>query len=171
MWCTAVHSADFNRAVGEHGNKADVNFAATMRLVDRIWKRWPESHPRVIIDRHGGRSRYAAVLESALPGATATVIAETPTLSRYTLQRSGSKLTVSFAAEGDGRFLPTALASMAAKYVRELTMVRINRFFQGHLPGLKATAGYYSDARRYLTEIKPVLQRLDLSPSRLVRRV
>jgi ribonuclease HII len=171
MWCEVVHPEDLNRAIGDCGNKADVNFAAAMRLVDRVWRRWPQGHPRVMIDRHGGRTRYGDLLEAAFTGARAEVVAETPTLSPYTLDRRGSRLTVSFALEGDGRFLPVALASMTAKYVRELVMLRINRFFQGHLPGLRPTAGYRADARRYLAEIKPLMRRLDLKPADLVRRL
>ena len=98
-------------------------------------------------------------------------MAETPTLSRYLLSRGGSKLTVSFAVEADARFLPVSLASMVAKYARELLMLRLNRFFRAELPQLRPTAGYFGDAPRYVTEIKPVMRRLRLSPSQLVRDV
>ncbi len=106
-----------------------------------------------------------------LAGTEVEVVAETTTMSRYILTRAGSKVTVSFAMEADGRFLPVALASMLAKYVRELLMLRLNRFFRARMPELKPTAGYFSDGRRYLTEIKPVLQRLHISPAQLVRNV
>ena len=54
--CEAIHPDDFNRQVAKTNNKASVNFATAMRLVDRIWRRWLVSgpdHPRVILDRHG----------------------------------------------------------------------------------------------------------------------
>jgi len=171
MHCTAIDAATFNRGIDRYGNKAEVNFRATARLIDRIWRAHAADHPRIVVDRHGGRTRYGDALAAALPGAAVDVIAETVTVSRYLLRREGSAATVSFAVDGDGRFLPVALASMTAKYVRELLMGRINRFFQDHLPQLKATAGYYGDARRYLTEIKPVMRALDLPPSALVRTV
>jgi ribonuclease HII len=169
MWCEAIDAAELNRRLRETGNKASVNFHAAVRMLDRVWQRWPESHPRVVIDRHGARTSYGQLLERCLPGAAVEVVAETQTLSRYVLRRDGAVLTASFALEGDGRFLPVALASMTAKYVRELLMLRLNRFFCDELPELKATAGYVQDARRYLTEIKPVMRRLKLSPSDLVR--
>ncbi len=97
-------------------------------------------------------------------------MAETATISRYILSRAGSKVTVSFATEADGRFLPVALASMLAKYVRELLMLRLNRFFRARIPQLKPTAGYFSDGRRYLTEIKPLMKRLHVTQSQLVRQ-
>ena len=171
MSCRVIDAGELNRSVAGHRTKADVNFDAAMELVQGIWSRWPREHPRVVIDRHGGRTRYAREIERALAGSTVQVVAETTTLSRYTVSRGGSSLTVSFALEADGRFLPVALASMIAKYVRELLMQRLNRFFRGQMTGLKPTAGYFTDGRRYVTEIKPVIQRLHLASSDLVRTV
>ncbi len=171
MWCEAIDPESLNRGVAATGSKADVNFLTAVRLIERLWARWPDRHPRIILDRHGGRTGYAEVLATALPDTAISVIAETPTLSRYTLSRGDSKVTVSFALEGDGRYFTVALASMTAKYVRELIMLRLNRFFREQLPDLKPTAGYYGDGRRYITEIKPVLKRLRLSPAQLIRNV
>lgn len=171
MWCRVIDAEELNRSVTDRGNKADVNFEAAVRLIETAWSRWPDAHPRIMIDRHGGRTRYGAGLGAALPGSTVEVVAETETMSRYTLSRSGSKVTVSFAMEADGRFLPVALASMLAKYVRELLMIRLNRFFREQMPDLKPTAGYFGDGRRYLTEIKPLMKRLKVNPAELVRRV
>jgi hypothetical protein len=42
---------------------------------------------------------------------------------------------------------------MAAKYLRELAMKAFNQFWQQHVPGLKPTAGYPVDARRFRAEI------------------
>jgi hypothetical protein len=58
--------------------------------------------------------------------------------------------------------MPTALASMTAKYLRELAMIPFNRFWQQHVPGLKATAGYPMDALRFREEIRPAQQRLGI---------
>jgi ribonuclease HII len=167
--CEAIDAADLNVQLAETGSKATVNFRAAAGLLDAVWRRWPRAHPRVVVDRHGARTSYAGLLRRCLPGAAVDVVAETATLSRYVLRRDDSLLTVSFALGGDGRFLPVALASMVAKYVRELMMLRLNRFFADQLPRLRPTAGYHGDARRYVTEIKPVMQRLGLSPADLVR--
>ncbi|MHC4220314.1 MAG: ribonuclease H family protein [Planctomycetota bacterium] len=169
VWCEAIDAADLNRQLTETGSKATVNFAAAMRMVEAVWHRWPDAHPRIVIDRHGARVSYARLLEQCLPGAEAEVVAETPTLSRYVVRRGDSQLTVSFAVDGDERFFPIALASMTAKYVRELLMLRLNRFFRRALPQLRPTAGYHGDARRYVTEIKPVMEKLGLSSAELVR--
>ena len=79
-------------------------------------------------------------------------------------------MTVSFETGAEQKHLPVALASMIAKYVRELLMARLNRFFCGHLPELKPTAGYVQDGRRYLAEITPLIEELGLSRSSLIRK-
>ena len=169
MSCRVIGAEELNRSVDAHGTKADVNFDAAVRLIDRVWSRWPDDHPRIVVDRHGGRTRYGEGLARGLAGSTVEVVAETASMSRYVLARAGSKVTVSFAVEADGRFLPVALASMLAKYVRELLMLRLNRFFRARMPRLKPTAGYFSDGRRYLAEIKPLMKRLHVTQSQLVR--
>ena len=90
---------------------------------------------------------------------------------RYRLDRAGTELTVSFTTEAEAAHLPVALASMIAKYVRELLMLRMNRFFRGHLPELKPTAGYYEDGRRFVRDIEPVIETLGVDRGSLVRRV
>ncbi|MCA9134862.1 MAG: hypothetical protein KDA45_16955, partial [Planctomycetales bacterium] len=66
-----------------------------------------------------------------------------------------------FSVGGD-RFPPTALASMLAKYLRERLMESWNAFWQLHLPGIKPTAGYPLDARRFRREIEPLARELQL---------
>ena len=80
-------------------------------------------------------------------------------------------MKLSFLREAESQHLPVALASMIAKYVRELRMLRLNRFFQQQMPALAPTAGYVKDARRYLAEIEPVIDRLGLKRSELIRTV
>jgi hypothetical protein len=60
------------------------------------------------------------------------------------------------------RHLPTALASMTAKYLRELAMRPFNAFWQRQVPGLKATAGYSGDSQRFFDEIRDARQKLGI---------
>ena len=50
---------------------------------------------------------------------------------------------------------------MAAKYVRELFMQSLNEFFAARVEGLKPTAGYYTDGRRFVEDVGEVLDQLD----------
>ena len=43
---------------------------------------------------------------------------------------------------------------MTAKYLRELAMRPFNAFWQRHVPELKATAGYNTDALRFFKDIR-----------------
>ena len=58
---------------------------------------------------------------------------------------------------------------MAAKYTRELFMDAFNAYFAGRLDGLRPTAGYYEDGRRFLGEIEPLIETLGIDRARLVR--
>lgn len=55
---------------------------------------------------------------------------------------------VEFSVGGESR-TPVAVASMTAKYVRELAMRAFNAHWSGLDPALAATAGYPVDAARW----------------------
>jgi ribonuclease HII len=171
--CEAIDPSEFNDQVERMGNKANVNLCAALRHIDAVWHRWPapHHHPRVIADRQGGRTRYLETLMQAYPDAQVQVLCEDDRLSRYRLDRGGSKLTVSFIVEAERQHLPVALASMTAKYVRELFMLRLNRHFRALMPELKPTAGYNEDGRRYLSDIEPLIAERQIERRQLVRCV
>ncbi|MEE8155374.1 MAG: hypothetical protein V3T53_10525 [Phycisphaerales bacterium] len=171
MRCEVIGAGDFNRQVASMRTKASVNLCCVMRLIDDVWQSYKDVHPRVIVDRQGGRTKYLRILQLSFEGAQVRIVAEDPGQSRYHLVRDRSQLTLSFVRAAESQHLPVALASMIAKYVRELLMLRLNRFFQEELPELRATAGYVQDARRYLVEIEPVIRRLGLERTALVRSV
>jgi len=58
--------------------------------------------------------------------------------------------------------LPTALASMTAKYFRELAMRAFNHFWAAAVPNLRPTAGYPVDARRFKADIAKVQKKLGI---------
>lgn len=169
--CELIDAESFNDQVDAMGCKSNVNFCAAMRLLDAVWRRWPEADPQVVLDRQGGRTRYREVLQQTFPEASIQVLLETAERSAYRLTRSGSTVTAMFRTTAESAHLPVALASMVAKYARELVMIRLNRFFSGHVPELKPTAGYVTDARRYLRDVAPVISSLNLRRESLIRKV
>ena len=175
MRCEAIDAAEFNEQVDRMGNKANVNLCAAMRLIDAVWQRWPEHQPTIIVDHHGGRTRYLPTLMQAYPDAKAQVHVEEETISSYRLTRqingAASTLSITFVVEAESQHLPVALASMTAKYVRELFMLRMNRHFTGLMPELKPTAGYNEDGRRYLQQIEPLIADRGIDRRALVRCV
>jgi ribonuclease HII len=166
-----VDAHDLNREYERTGSKAAVNMHAVLQLVQRIWEKHGEAHPRIMIDRQGGRQHYLRELQIAWPEAHHHVIAESEALSRYRVEAGARVMTLSFCRGGDGRHLPIALASMTAKYVRELMMLRLNRYFRQFVVDLKPTAGYVQDARRYLRDIDAVIRSQAVAREALVRCV
>ena len=167
--CEAIDAPDFNAQVERMGTKAAVNLCAALRLIDRIWRAFPDDHPRIVVDRHGGRTHYREDLALAWPDSLITVVVENENLSRYRIEQGTRKVTLTFTVEAEEKHLPVALASMTAKYIRELMMLRLNRFFRRRLPELKPTAGYYQDGRRFIEEVEPVIRELRIDRREFVR--
>lgn len=171
LGCEVIQAHQINAAASSRERKSDLNLGAALRMVDRIRRDHADMHPRVVIDRQGGRSRYREHLALAWPEGRIQVLGETDRISRYRIDLPDGLLTISFEAESEQNHLPVALASMVAKLVRELHMIRLNRFFATQIPELKPTAGYVQDGRRFMREIDPLVRSLDLDEGRLVRRV
>ncbi len=167
--CIAVGEGEFNRIVREERGKAMTTLGAVMRHLRLVCERWGGETAWVMCDRLGGRVRYDRPLERSVPGARAEVVEESPVRSMYRLHLpTGGVVGVTFRAEGERSQLAVALASMIAKYVRELAMSRFNRYWTGLDPALKPTAGYVQDARRWLRDAAGLLSRRDRE--HLIRR-
>ncbi len=150
-----VTPAKFNRHL-EGENKAAVLSSQSLSLVEQLLTSvglTPSAALTVLMDRHGGRKTYADLLTEQF-GEFTFLIEESPKVSRYRL----GQMDVEFHVQGE-RYLPVAVSSMIAKYIRELSMLSFNRYWQSRLDGLKSTAGYPGDARRYYDEIAPILKK------------
>ena len=166
----AVSAAEFNRRVATSGSKAILNFELMVSLADTCWRRADGRPMRLMVDRHGGRTHYLDDLGAAWPQAKRQILREDQTESWYRLTRMDrGPLEIRFVTGGDREHLPVALASMTAKYVRELLMIRLNRWFHLQDPTLKPTAGYVADGRRFLQDIQPIICSENLDPAELVR--
>ena len=58
---------------------------------------------------------------------------------------------------------------MLSKYLRELMMLMLNRFWAARVPDLAATAGYYTDGRRFFGEIQEATGQLGIDKDLLYR--
>ncbi len=170
MRSEVVFESEFNRLVTAMDNKSAMLFDVASRLLMHLWRAIPRGdHARIYVDHQGGRVRYLDGLQRVFEGCQFKVNAETENHSAYTVldgQRAGD---IEFLVEGEDRHLPIALASMLSKYVRELLMVLLNRYWASHLPDLAPTAGYYVDGKRFFSQIRPVIQSLGLDESSLYR--
>lgn len=161
--CRAMDEALFNQRVTRTGNKASVSFAVIAGILRRVWENYAarpdlaDGGPRIVVDRQGGRMRYADALTRAVPGAQVRTIEETPLHSRYELVAGDRRMSVLFLVEAESEHLPVALASMIAKLTRETLMLRFNRYWSARIRELKPTAGYATDAGRWLRDAGPHL--------------
>lgn len=168
--CGALGASRFNERLGNAGSKADVNFSIVADHLRVVWEQAPGTPhpPRVVVDRQGGRTNYAPLLGRLFPDARTTVRARSPAMSCYDVEGSDRAMRVVFMPDAESSHFPVALASMTAKLVREIAMMRFNRYWCDRIAGLKPTAGYSTDAGRWLRDAGGAL-----SPSvreQLVRR-
>ncbi len=147
----------FNERVAQTHNKAAVEIEAVLRLMEWGLARSGGQDVYVWVDRLGGRADYRSILMSAFPERHLHVLEVGETCSRYRLGAQESDWQVAFQVDADRDHLPVALASMLAKYVRELCMEQFNAYWTHRVSGLRPTAGYYVDAQRFLGEIRPHL--------------
>lgn len=153
----------FNEIVRATGSKAQTTATAladllplAAMLADAEPNTDPATPVRMICDRQSGRLDYEDIIARAFPGEGVELAMRTNQASRYLL-RDG-RIAVNFETQAEDRHLPVALASMAAKFVRELLMARMNRYFRARMPELKPTAGYVQDARRWLRDADTILE-------------
>ena len=161
-------AGEFNRIVAVTRNKSTLVLDQTCRLLAYVWSK-AGAVSRVYVDRQGGRVHYLPALQRTFAGCQFKVVDETETRSAYVISEGGKRMEVSFAVGAEEQHLPVALASMVCKYVRELMMELLNRFWQGHVADLAPTAGYYTDGRRFFGEIGPALADLGVDPALLYR--
>lgn len=112
---------------------------------------------------------YRDDLARAFPTTKIRIETETPLESRYELRVDGRVIKVTFTVGAESQHLPTALASMTAKYLRELWMERFNRFFHAVDENLRPTAGYVEDGRRFLVDAENAIAKCGLVERELVR--
>ncbi|MBE0598389.1 MAG: hypothetical protein IH614_14060 [Desulfuromonadales bacterium] len=159
----------FNQLLGECGNKALVAWSLVADHLEALWRDYGHLQPQVVIDRQGGRIYYRELLARCFPRAMLELLHESPPLSRYRLVEGKRSLLVSVQVRSEQAHLPTALASMLAKYLRELLMLRFQAFWRRQAPQVRPTCGYAGDGRRFLREVEPFFAPLGLDRERFVR--
>ncbi|MBL7133480.1 MAG: hypothetical protein ISS78_05230 [Phycisphaerae bacterium] len=159
---------EFNRIVAVTRNKSALALDQTCRLLAYVWTK-ADAALRVHVDRQGGRVHYLRALQRTFSGCQFKVVDESETRSAYVVSERGKRMEISFAVGAEEQHLPVALASMVCKYVRELMMGLLNGFWQGRVEGLAATAGYYTDGRRFFGEIGRAMAELGVDEGLIYR--
>lgn len=166
-----VPSDVFNAILAETQNKATVLARGLTRLIRDMKGCGHGDEPvHFICDKQGGRNFYGPLLQDAFPNGWIVAERESAAESRYRVLALGREITVVFRPKADGDSVCVALASMVCKYLREVCMMQFNAFWQKHVPGLKPTAGYPVDAKRFYAEIQPAMAMLGIHPDAVWRK-
>lgn len=163
-----VFAAEFNDLVQVHGNKASVLSRLSLGLVGELLHELADEPAAIICDKHGGRNRYAGLIQEQFDEGLLETVAEGSRLSAYRWGPPQGRREMRFEV-GAERRLPVAAASMVSKYVRELAMLGFNRFWRSHVDDLKPTAGYPVDARRFKLQIAAAQRALAIPDRELWR--
>lgn len=161
-----VPPREFNALLDRGLNKSDLLSQATLDLAAALTAAAGEP-VRVWCDRHGGRRRYASLVARHFGATLVQPVEETSVRSAYDLP--AAECRVEFCVGGESR-LPVALASMTAKYVREVAMRAFNDHWSSRCPGLDPTAGYPVDAARWRREAAVAVDRAGVPWDSIWRR-
>lgn len=154
--------AQFNALVEQFGSKGAALSRQSIELLANILEPCKQRPILAIGDKHGGRNFYGRFLQERFPDHLVEIYGEGAQQSTYRFGPAKRRVEVRFRVRGE-EMLPVALASMVAKYFRELSMRAFNQFWCTRVPNLRATAGYPGDAVRFKRQIEPVQASLGIA--------
>ena len=160
----------FNCDIEDTANKAATLAKRVAVLLRRLWDDFGLDGVRLVVDKQGGRNRYAEFLGAVFPECEVAAEHESAAESCYHVREGPGRMEIIFRPRADRDHLPTALASMLCKYTRELFMSLLNAYWRARLPGLRPTAGYVVDGRRFVGEVRAACDDDGIDPRLLVRR-
>jgi hypothetical protein len=160
----------FNFLLEKWGNKSNVLAAGVIALLRENRARLTTEPLIFLIDKLGGRHFYAAMIAEAFPDGWVVAEREGPEICSYRIIGIDREIRLVFQPRADGAHLTVALASMVSKYLREVFMRQFNSYWQEHVPGLKATAGYPVDAGRFMKQIRAKAKSLGFAEEAIWRK-
>ena len=160
-----VPAIQFNALLDQHGSKGILLTTLAFSLLNKSWDQRSSTPTLFVGDKHGGRNHYGEFLASIAPKANLETIEEGQTASRYQIAATEFR----FQTKGE-EHLPVAVASIVAKYIRELSMYQFNWYWQQFCNDVKPTKGYPVDAKRFWQEIKTAQLEQQISDEQLWRK-
>ncbi len=171
----ALHPAGaLNDSYRRTDNKARTLWEKTASILWQLWNEFGDRGVSLTIDRQGGRLHYTDLLIETFPMVHIERLREGREGSEYLLSATDDEGTtrnmrILFVEKADRTSFAVALASCFAKYGREICMDAFNRYFEALQPGLKPTAGYTTDGRRWVRDADPALKRNSIDTDVLIR--
>ena len=165
-----VPAPRFNRILDKWHSKGAVLSLAMGQLMRAFLDVSTPEPTYFVIDKHGGRNTYAAVLQEAFSDGFVIAEEEGRLRSVYRVEGLDRMVRITFMPKADVEHFPVALASMASKYAREMLMHEFNEYWRAQIPDLAPTAGYPLDAERFMNAIRPSLTKLGIADDAIWRR-
>ena len=162
---------EFNAEVQNRGTKGKVDAWAMGRFLRWLWTQEDRTRLDAWTDRLGGTERYGPLLVPLFEPSRFKILIQDRDRQSYraTSLEGDRQMQVHFRKDCEQFSFCTALASMTAKYLRELHMVLLNRWWASHVTDLKPTAGYPQDAGRFIGEVDGARRDLGIETATLVR--
>ncbi|MFM8892426.1 MAG: hypothetical protein ACKOTB_12530 [Planctomycetia bacterium] len=169
--CRCLYPREFNTLLASGLNKSDILSAVTLELAAGLRRLGPDEPAVVWCDRHGGRKRYGGLVARHFHAPLVQPLEEMQDHSAYLVPaaHANAAARIEFCVGGEAR-VPVALASLTAKYVREVVMHAFNAHWCGLVPGLAPTAGYPVDAARWRREAADLIGRAGIPDDDVWRR-
>lgn len=174
-----ISEKEFNDGLKIFGNKASLLSIRTLEIAKQLLECGAKNESGdefqntdfiVDCDRHGGRKKYLPMLMEVFGADWIETREESKGRSIYYWDTGrGARVYFRFEIKGERRF-PVAVSSMLAKYIRERAMELVNDFWQDKVKGLKSTAGYPVDAKRFLSDIQSKIPETKLSEAEYWRK-
>jgi ribonuclease HII len=135
-------------------SRFDLDLAYMVRLAESLRGDRGAGTVTAYCGKVGGRARYSAALERLSP--LVGVLEEERARSSYAVPGFGE---VHFVMDGDATEPAIGLASMLGKYVRELWMMRIHRYWAHHVDGLEEVSGYHDPSTEQFVQKTALVRR------------
>lgn len=143
--CRVLFPAEFNCARTGPGGKLALNY----RIFEEALGLLAARPPLALLGKIGGTRFYRPWLDASARLSDVETLEEEPAESRYRTRFGDAPLELRFVRDGDGTYLPIAAASLVGKYVREASMLCLNRALGFDAP-IPHASGYWSDPKTHL---------------------
>lgn len=140
--CRVLLPAEFNSVRTGPGGKLALNYRVFEEALALLGAR----PPLALLGKIGGTRFYRPWLDASPRLSDVETVGEEPAESRYRTRFGGAPVELRFVRDGDSTYLPIAAASLVGKYVREASMLCLNRAL-GFLDPIPHASGYWSDPK------------------------
>jgi|GEM_PF-2628907 len=158
-----VTAEEFNKELGQPPNKAALLWRKVCRLVN--WAQKTAQRPlSVICDRLGSRKNYINLLRQHF-----TLVSQQTSNADSWTYRLPDATSITFCTDADARFPLVGLASMVAKYLREVHMTMLNAWLRENGLCERSVTGYAD--RPLVRQIAEKLKGLNIPPESFLRKL